>query len=164
MGRSHIRTNSYQKVVTRVDAKGPMVAYPYDSYAREGWLVANGDYQIRGENRAARPSELRPSLVKRDMSEKGRGQAVVIYLFGKDGAFSGQLVLVQVHQVQPARRHRSQRLRVTRNYRRERRGNGLAIAGAHRPSHERQRRRRTFSINWCRGLPSGKGPRIVGQI
>ena len=60
-----------------------------------GRLVANGDYQIMGENRAARPSELRPSLVKRDMSEKGRGQAVVIYLFGKDGAFSGRLVLVQ---------------------------------------------------------------------
>jgi hypothetical protein len=59
------------------------------AWGPDGALLANGDYRIDGEDRAARQSELKPSMVN------GRGgMGYMIYLFGKDGFDSKILVPV----------------------------------------------------------------------
>jgi hypothetical protein len=53
----------------------------------DGRLIADGDFRLEGENRFATKSELRPTHVAR-----GDGQVWMIYLNGKEGAFSKALV------------------------------------------------------------------------
>lgn len=54
-----------------------------------GRLLADGDFRLEGEDRAANSAELRPSAVI-----SSGGHAYMIYLFGKDGAYSRVLVPV----------------------------------------------------------------------
>jgi hypothetical protein len=56
----------------------------------DGRLLADGDFRLEGEDRAATESELRPSNVT---SSEGRTYA--IYLFGEQGARSKMLVPVK---------------------------------------------------------------------
>ncbi len=60
----------------------------WDSYGR---LLANGDFRLDGEDRAASAAELRPAWV-----DSGGGHAYYIYLFGKEGAEDRVLVPVDV--------------------------------------------------------------------
>ncbi len=55
----------------------------------DGQLIADGDFRLEGENRAATKSELHPTHVAR-----GDGHVWMIYLNGKEGTFSKTLVPV----------------------------------------------------------------------
>jgi hypothetical protein len=58
----------------------------------EGRVLADGDFRLAGEDRAATAAELKPSAVN-----SGGGHAYEIYLFGKVGAQSAVLVPVNDH-------------------------------------------------------------------
>lgn len=59
------------------------------AWTQDGKLIADGEFRLEGEGRAASKSELRPSRV---LTTNGR--AYMIYLFGDHGAFSKVLVPV----------------------------------------------------------------------
>lgn len=58
----------------------------------KGHLIADGDFRLKGENRAATQAELRPSAVM-----SGDGHAYMIYLFGNQGAHSKVLIPVRTY-------------------------------------------------------------------
>jgi hypothetical protein len=60
------------------------VCRAWDTHGR---LIANGDYRLEDEDRAATATELRPSLVS------GRGGKAQIYLFGPNHAIFGRVLL-----------------------------------------------------------------------
>ena len=62
------------------------------AWSRTGQLLADGEFQVENENRAADASELRPLLVSCDKKD---GKLVkVIYLAGQKGNFSKRLIAV----------------------------------------------------------------------
>ena len=65
------------------------------AWTSEGLLIADGEFQLEDENRAATQEELKPSRVA--VSE---GRVHWIDLFGKGGAFSKRLLPVQIETKQ----------------------------------------------------------------